>query len=342
MHENSDLVRLVVNSIRKDLEDLNEINNCLALHAIANIGGKEMAEALVGDVHRLLISPTSRSFVKKKAALTLLRLYRKHPEMFPAEEWASRIVAMMDEENLGVAQAVTSLVVTLAQDHLDAYSIAYQKAVDRLAKVVLEEDFSNEYVYYRVPVPWLQIKCLRLLQYYPPSDDPTIQKTINDVLENILRTSQDSPKNVQHNNAQKAVLFEAINLAIHIDTESTVVSRASVLLGRFILSRETNIRYLGLDTMAHLAACAESLEPIKMHQATIIQSLKDRDISVRRRGLDLLYSMCDVTNARVIVAELLRYLLVADYAMREELVLKIAILTEKFATEYAWYVDTSE
>lgn len=57
MHENSDLVRLVVNSFRKDLDDINETNNCLALHAIANIGGKEMAESLAEDVHRLLISP---------------------------------------------------------------------------------------------------------------------------------------------------------------------------------------------------------------------------------------------------------------------------------------------
>jgi hypothetical protein len=57
MHENSDFLRLVVNSIRKDLDENNEINNCLALHAIANVGGKEMAEALAPDVHRLLISP---------------------------------------------------------------------------------------------------------------------------------------------------------------------------------------------------------------------------------------------------------------------------------------------
>lgn len=57
MHEGSDLIRLVVNSIRKDLDDRSEVNNCLALHAIANIGGAEMAEALAGDVHRLLISP---------------------------------------------------------------------------------------------------------------------------------------------------------------------------------------------------------------------------------------------------------------------------------------------
>jgi hypothetical protein len=57
MHENSDFLRLVVNSIRKDLDANHEIDNCLALHAIANVGSSEMAEALSEDVHRLLISP---------------------------------------------------------------------------------------------------------------------------------------------------------------------------------------------------------------------------------------------------------------------------------------------
>ena len=56
MHEHSDLVRLVINSLRKDLDDNNEINNCLALHAIANLGGKEMAEALSENVYRSMIS----------------------------------------------------------------------------------------------------------------------------------------------------------------------------------------------------------------------------------------------------------------------------------------------
>lgn len=100
MHENSDFVRLVVNSIRKDLDTHDEVTNCLALHAIANLGGKEMAESLAEDVHRLLISPTSKSFVKKKAALTLLRLYRKFPECVNTKEWGLRIVSIMDDDNL--------------------------------------------------------------------------------------------------------------------------------------------------------------------------------------------------------------------------------------------------
>ena len=88
-----------------------------------------------------------------------------------------------------------------------------------------------------------------------------------------------------------------------------------------------------------MAGFADSLESIKTHQETIIESLKDKDISVRRRALDLLYSMCDSTNARRIVSELLQYLQVADFAIKEEIVLKIAILAEKFAEDYKWYLD---
>ncbi|KAF8168096.1 adaptin N terminal region-domain-containing protein [Crassisporium funariophilum] len=339
MHENSDFLRLVVNSIRKDLDANNEVDNCLALHAIANVGGSEMAEALVEDVHRLLISPTSQNFVKKKAALTLLRLYRKHPEVLPAAEWALRIISIMDDQDLGVVICVTSLVMALAQDNLDAFAVCYTKAVDRLNRLVIEQEYSATYAYYKVPSPWLQVKLLRLLQYYPPSEDPTIRAILYTVLQTIMNNCAEPTRNVQHNNAQHAVLFEAIGLAIHLDSNSPLVGTAAVLLARFISSKETNVRYLGLDTMAHLAARAESLEPIKKHQSTIILSLRDKDISVRRRALDLLYSMCDVDNSELIVGELLRYLRVADYALREEMVLKIAILTEKYANSYKWYVD---
>ncbi|KAF8846383.1 Adaptor protein complex AP-2 alpha subunit [Paxillus ammoniavirescens] len=340
MHENSDFLRLVVNSIRKDLDENNEINNCLALHAIANVGSSEMAEALLEDVHRLLISPTSQTFVKKKAALTLLRLYRKHPEVIPAAEWALRLVSIMDDQDLGVVICVTSLVMALAQDHLDAYAVCYTKAVDRLYRLIIQHEYSATYAYYKVPSPWLQVKLLRLLQYYPPTEDATLRKALHEVLQTIMNNSAEPSRNVQHNNAQHAVLFEAIGLAIHLDTNSPLVDTAAVLLARFISSKETNVRYLGLDTMAHLAARADSLDPLKKHQGTIILSLRDKDISVRRRALDLLYSMCDVDNSELIVGELLRYLKVADYALREEMVLKIAILTEKYASSYKWYVDT--
>ncbi|CAO2648010.1 Nn.00g089320.m01.CDS01 [Neocucurbitaria sp. VM-36] len=340
LHEQHELLHLVVNSIRKDLLDHNELNNCLALHAIANVGGKELGEALSAEVHRLLISPASKAFVKKKAALTLLRLYRKYPSIVQ-NEWAERIISLMDDADMGVALSVTSLVTALVQDNTEQYKGSYVKAANRLKRIVVDNECAEGYFYYKVPCPWILVKLLKLLQYYPPPEDSHIQKLIRKALQKIMDSALEMPKNVQQNNAQNAVLFEAINLVIHLDTEQDLMVQISQRLGKFIASRETNVRYLGLEAMTHLAARSETLDPIKKHQAIIIGSLRDRDISVRRQGLDLLYSMCDPTNAQAIVSELLRYLQSADYAIREEMVLKIAILTEKYATDVQWYVDIS-
>ena len=135
LNERNDLINLVVNSIRRDLVEVNnELWNCMALHAIANVGGREMGEALGGDVYRLLISPTSKSFVKKKAALTLLRLYRKHPAILQPE-WADRILSILDDADMGVTLSVTHLVLALLQDYPEDYRGCYPKAVRRLKQV---------------------------------------------------------------------------------------------------------------------------------------------------------------------------------------------------------------
>jgi len=338
LHEGHDLLHLVVNSIRKDLLDQNELNNCLALHAVANVGGREMGEALSQDVHRLLISPASKAFVKKKAALTLLRLYRKYPAIVQ-QEWAERIISLMDDPDMGVVLSVTSLIMALAQDNPEAYKGSYVKAAQRLRKIVIDGDMSPDYIYYKVPCPWIQVKFLKLMQYYPPSEDSHVRELIRDSLQGIMQAASEMPKNVQQNNAQNAILFEAVNLLIHLDSEHNLMMQISSKLGKFIQSRETNVRYLGLDAMTHFAARADTLDPIKRHQSIIVASLRDRDISVRRKGLDLLYSMCDTTNAQPIVNELLKYLQTADFSIREEMVLKIAILTEKYATDAGWYID---
>ncbi|PGH13565.1 hypothetical protein AJ79_03558 [Helicocarpus griseus UAMH5409] len=340
LHEQHELLHLVVNSIRKDLLDHNELNNCLALHAVANVGGREMGEALSVDVHRLLISPTSKAFVKKKAALTLLRLYRKYPGIVQPE-WSERIISLMDDPDMGVTLSVTSLVMALVQDNPEGYKGSYAKAAQRLKRIIVDNDIAPDYIYYKVPCPWVLVKLLRLLQYYPPSEDTHVRDLIRQSIEQIMHSAMDMPKNVQQNNAQNAVLFEAINLLIHLDTEHNLMMQISSRLGKYIQSRETNVRYLGLEAMTHFAARAETLDPIKKHQNIILGSLRDRDISVRRKGLDLLYSMCDTSNARPIVNELLRYLQTADYSIREEMVLKVAILTEKYATDAQWYIDIS-
>ena len=115
--------------------------------------------------------------------------------------------------------------------------------------------------------------------------------------------------------------------------------RAIQKLLHFINVKEGNIRYLGLDAMTRLAKISKTHKKIKGHLRTIRYSLDDNDISIRKRALDLLYGICDEDNVVEIIDHLLRYLNKAEYDMREDMVLKIAVLAEKYATDLQWYIN---
>ncbi|KAL1523477.1 hypothetical protein AB1Y20_018415 [Prymnesium parvum] len=340
LREGDELLRLIINSIRSDLIGRNDNAVCLALHSICNVGGKEFSESLSSEVLKLLTENTTKTFVRKKAALTTLRLYRKAPDMLPASEWAEKILLLLEEKNIGVLTSISSLILGIMNaTGPEGWEASAAKAARTLTRLVLNKDYSNDYLYYGIPTPWLQIKLLRMLQFFPPPDEHALKMRVSEVLQRII-SGTDVTKNVNKNNATHAILFEAINLVIHLGNTTDLLPQAISLLGRFISIREANIRYLGLETMARLSqAQPDTMESLKKHQSTIIFSLKDADISIRRRALDLVYSMCDTSSVKDTVQELLNFLDTSDSAMREELVLKIAILAERFATDNQWYVD---
>ncbi|XAR60082.1 hypothetical protein NMG60_11033323 [Bertholletia excelsa] len=338
LNENHDFLRLAINTVRNDIIGRNETFQCLALTLVGNIGGREFAESLAPDVQKLLISSSCRPLVRKKAALCLLRLFRKNPDVVNVDGWSDRMAQLLDERDLGVLTSSTSLLVALVANNHEAYWSCLPKCVKILERLARNQDVPQEYTYYGIPSPWLQVKTMRALQYFPTIEDPNTRRSLFEVLQRILMGT-DVVKNVNKNNASHAVLFEALALVMHLDAEKEMMSQCVALLGKFIAVREPNIRYLGLENMTRMLMVTDVQDIIKRHQAQIITSLKDPDISIRRRALDLLYGMCDVSNAKDIVEELLQYLSTAEFAMREELSLKAAILAEKFAPDLSWYVD---
>ncbi|XP_066556501.1 AP-2 complex subunit alpha-2 isoform X2 [Amia ocellicauda] len=344
VNSNSELIRLINNAIKNDLSSRNPTFMNLSLHCIANVGSREMAEAFAADIPRILVAGDTMDSVKQSAALCLLRLNRTSPDLVPMGEWTSRVVHLLNDQHLGVVTAATSLITTLAQKNPEEFKTSVSLAVARLSRIVTSASTDlQDYTYYFVPAPWLSVKLLRLLQCYPPPEDAAIRGRLTECLETILNKAQEPPKSkkVQHSNAKNAVLFEAISLIIHHDSEPNLLVRACNQLGQFLQHRETNLRYLALESMCTLASSEFSHEAVKTHIETVINALKtERDVSVRQRAVDLLYAMCDRSNAQQIVAEMLNYLETADYSIREEIVLKVAILAEKYAVDYTWYVDT--
>lgn len=341
---NSELIKLIIQSIKNDLSSRNPINVCLALQCIANIGNEEMVDAVGKEVPKLLVSPDTNDSVKQCAALCVLKLFRLKHDILPPGEWTSRIVQLLNDKHLGVVTSAASLIQGVVQYYADDYKGCVQLAVSRLSRIVTSSYTDlQDYTYYFVPAPWLCVKLLKLLQMYPPPDDPAIFGRLNECLETILNKAQEPPKSkkVQHSNARNAVLFEAINQIIHMDSEQSLLIRGCNQLGQFLTHRETNLRYLALEGLCLMSNSEFSADAVRKHQETVVGALKtERDVSVRQRAVDLLYAMCDKNNAEEIVSEMLTYLETADYSIKEEMVLKVAILAEKFATDYSWYMDT--
>ncbi|XP_012883126.1 PREDICTED: AP-2 complex subunit alpha-1 [Dipodomys ordii] len=344
VNSNSELIRLINNAIKNDLASRNPTFMCLALHCIANVGSREMGEAFAADIPRILVAGDSMDSVKQSAALCLLRLYKASPDLVPMGEWTARVVHLLNDQHMGVVTAAVSLITCLCKKNPDDFKTCISLAVSRLSRIVSSASTDlQDYTYYFVPAPWLSVKLLRLLQCYPPPEDAAVKGRLVECLETVLNKAQEPPKSkkVQHSNAKNAILLETISLIIHYDSEPNLLVRACNQLGQFLQHRETNLRYLALESMCTLASSEFSHEAVKTHIDTVINALKtERDVSVRQRAADLLYAMCDRSNAKQIVSEMLRYLETADYAIREEIVLKVAILAEKYAVDYSWYVDT--
>ena len=338
-HEHHELMHLLVNSMRKDLLDDNELNVSLALHCIATIGGMTIGESLSTEVHRLLIAATSVPSVRKKAALTLLRLYRRNTSIFQTLS-LDRIVAHIDDEDIGVAQSVASLLEELLVQHPEAGREVAARAALRLRRLVVEGRVESDEVYYKISAPWLQLKLMRLVRIVGQVEDPTTLHLLEETTDHLIDAlSTRSSRNVQQSNIQHAILFEAVDLVVQLNLRGA--GDAVHLLGKLLDSKETNLRYLALSAMWAIAGRPELRQQLKLSTSTVMHGLRDRDLSVRRQTLDLVYTLCDQENAKTVVTELVRHLRSTDYDLRGEMVLKIAVLVEKFALEYEWYLDVT-
>uniref|UniRef100_A0A7M4FFW6 AP-2 complex subunit alpha n=1 Tax=Crocodylus porosus TaxID=8502 RepID=A0A7M4FFW6_CROPO len=329
VNSNSELIRLINNAIKNDLASRNPTFMCLALHCIANVGSREMAEAFASEIPRILVAGDTMDSVKQSAALCLLRLYKTSPDLVPMGEWTSRVVHLLNDQHMGVVTAAVSLITCLCKKNPDDFKTCVSLAVSRLSRIVSSASTDlQDYTYYFVPAPWLSVKLLRLLQCYPPPEDAAVKGRLVECLETVLNKAQEPPKSkkVQHSNAKNAILFEAISLIIHYDSEPNLLVRACNQLGQFLQHRETNLRYLALESMCTLASSEFSHEAVKTHIETVINALKVRGVGVKCSLL--------IQNHKT-KSSLLQHLDSASNAS-----LSVAILAEKYAVDYSWYVDT--
>ncbi len=64
--------------------------------------------------------------------------------------------------------------------------------------------------------------------------------------------------------------------------------------------------YVALETLAQVVA-VDTLA-VQRHRNTIVECVKDADVSIRKRALDLVYALVNENNIKTLTNELLEYL----------------------------------
>ena len=329
LDEDTELLMMVTNSLKQDLTHLNQFVVGLALSALANVGSAQMSRDLAPDIEKLLSSPNA--YIRKKAALCAVRIVRKVPDM--TERYAGKIKALLSDKNHGVLLTGLQLLIDLCQidpSNVDLFRGAVPALVNMLKNLVIS-GHSPEYEIGGICDPFLQVKLLTTLRILG-TRDARASDSMNDILSQVT-TNTEALRNVGN-----AILYEAVTTILTIDANEGLRNLAINILGRFLVNRDNNIRYVALNTLSKVVNT--NFSAVQRHRATIIDCLKDPDISIRRRALDLVYSLVNRKNIRPLVGELLGYLLVADEELRPDITAKLCMVTGRYAPSKKWHVDT--
>lgn len=356
LNENSELLMLTTHTVYRDLMSGIGLNCGLALTAVANTGGRDFAEVMHEGVQKIVMDDRTDVHIRKKALLTLLHIFHKYPEMVDLALVVPKAAELLLCGQDGVSMCATTFLNGCFSKRSETlFRGIPAKLIEILGRVILDKRTEPGYVYYGVPAPWLQSKVLRFLQFFPEPRDPQLRDRVLLVLRKIIKATgkvlkdaqtQQKQRGTQNRvNAMNAVLFEVVSLAIQWDVGSKIIMECADVISSFIADkREANLRYIGLTLLSRLSFVRTTDFDFQAHcrqyQQQIIVGLHDPDVSIRKKALEVLVTMCTPSNATDIIKELLTYLPIStEPTFRTSLVLSITLLAEKFCDDNMAYVD---
>ena len=245
-----------------------------------------------------------------------IRIIRKSPDLI--ERFVPKVKTLLTERNHGVLVTGLQLMIEICEsskENADQFRKAVPTLVRMLKGLVLS-GYAPEYDVGGVTDPFLQVKVIKLLRLLGKGDGEASDE-MADILAQVA-TNTDSLRNVGN-----AILYESVMTIMDIKAEEGLKVLAINILGRFLVNRDNNLRYVALNTLSKVVS--KNFPAVQRHRNIIVDCLKDPDISIRRRALDLVYALVNSTNVKALVRELLGYLLVADVELKGDITAKLCI-----------------
>lgn len=329
LDERQDVHLLITNSLKNDLNHQTQYVVSLALCTMGAICSSEMSRDLAGEVEKLLKS--SNAYIKKKAALCAVHILRKVPDLMEMFIPATRL--LLNEKNHGVLLTAICLMIEMCEKSPDMLE-HFRKMVPQLVRILknlIMAGYSPEHDVSGISDPFLQVKILCLLRILG-HNDPVCSENMNDILAQVA-TNTETSKNVGN-----AILYETCLTIMKIESESGLRVLAVNILGRFLLNSDKNIRYIALNTL--LRVVHVDYNAVQRHRSTIVDCLKDPDVSIKRRAMELCFALMNGNNIRGMVKELSVFLETCDVEFKSDCSANILLAVEKYAPNKKWHIDT--
>ncbi|CAB0037589.1 unnamed protein product [Trichogramma brassicae] len=329
LDERQDVHLLITNCLKNDLNSTTQFVIGLALCTLGAIASPEMARDLAAEVERLMKSPNA--YIRKKAALCAFRIIRRVPELMEMFLPATR--SLLTEKNHGVLITGVTLITEMCENSVDTLN-HFKKIVPNLVRILknlILAGYSPEHDVSGVSDPFLQVKILRLLRILG-RNDVDASEAMNDILAQVA-TNTETSKNVGN-----TILYETVLSIMDIKSESGLRVLAVNILGRFLLNNDKNIRYVALNTL--LKTVYVDTNAVQRHRTTILDCLKDPDVSIRRRAMELSFALTNSNNIRAMIKELLLFLERADPEFKAQCSSNIVMSAERFAPNKRWHLET--
>jgi Adaptin N terminal region/Adaptin C-terminal domain len=340
VEETEDILMLVTNSLKRDLQSPNDHIVALALTVLSDLASEDMARDLLPEIEMHVDS--ANAYIRKKAALASVRTVRK----LSNEETPNILAAvprLFETRQSPSHISGTALVLALARQGSGNTSQLRASTVPVILTVLRDlllttnrTRATDATVMSGVRNPFLQVKIIHALRVIARGAPREAIEPISDVLAQVA-SNTDSTKLLG-----TAVLYECVKAIIALNTDPSLRTMAVTILGRFLSHKDPNVRYIALQELAKVVVMDKNAVSIEKYRKTITDCLREADPSIKHRALDLLHAIAVPQNATDIATELIEFLAATpdDDDLRESAARKLFDLTERFSPSAEWRCAT--
>ena len=327
----SQVLLLATSTIKKDLQNKeNPDIQALALNAVGDVCTPDMCREISMEVANL-IQNGEDSNVKKKSACAAVVIIKNCPETI--DSFIDKISTLLEDRTHSVCLSGIYLVLEMISkkpsivDKIKKYHSMFVK----YERSLLSVSYSPEFDVNGITDPFLQAKILEILQY-TAKDDKELIDELADLFVSVQSITESSKQ------TGYALQYEIIKDINNLNASSGMKNLSNNILGKFLSSNDYNLKYIALNTLKDVAR--KDLASVQKHRSVILEFLKDNDISLQKRALDLIYLIINKNNLKNITKECLIFLPKAEDEIKFELTKKLQDSIVKYSLSYKWEIDS--